>query len=216
MTATLRGMPPGRAGRLWLRHRLAVAAHSADLLEQKLRILAGEEQSFALLADRRAAEWRSSVADLDRWVLRSALLSGENGLRASASRGEATVDIEWRVTMGVRLAADATCVVPTRDPTEAPPDNSALVSAIDAAERTVRAAVDQATAEAALDAVRAEMAATRRQLRAVRDRWIPRLEAAHAALTVALEDQEHDEGVRLRWAANREGTTAQTTRTVRR
>jgi V/A-type H+-transporting ATPase subunit D len=60
-------------------------------------------------------------------------------------------------------------------------------------------------AATALRSVRAEVQATRRKLRAIRERWVPRLEAAKAALLVSLDDQEHEEHVRLRWAAAAEG-----------
>ena len=201
MTAKLRGMPPGRAGRVWLRRRLAVAARGADLLERKLRILVGEEQSFALLVERTQAEWDEAARELGRWTLRASLLSGERGLRLAAAPEDADVQVTWRLTMGVRYPAEVSCQLPRRSSSHAVPDNTALVQAIAAAERAVDAAVDHAAAVAALAAMRAEMVSTRRQLRAVGDRWIPRLEAAHHAVTVALDDQEHDESVRLRWAA---------------
>ena len=91
MTARLRGLPPGRAGRMWLARRLAVAERGADLLEHKLRILVAEEQSFALLAERTQAEWEAAVRELDRWMLRAALLSGERGLRLASDGADAEV-----------------------------------------------------------------------------------------------------------------------------
>ena len=204
-TAKLRGLPPGRAGRMWLGRRLAVAERGADLLEQKLRILVAEEQSFALLAERTQGEWEASVRDLERWMLRAALLSGERGWRLACDGEHAQAEIEWRQTMGVRYPARSSCRMPLRDPSDPAPANTALVHAATAAERAVRAGVDQAVAVTALIAVRAEIVSTRRQLRAVRDRWTPRLESARRALTLALDDQEHDEGVRLRWAAGPTG-----------
>jgi V/A-type H+/Na+-transporting ATPase subunit D len=201
MTAKLRGLPPGRAGRVWLRRRLVVAERGADLLERKLRILVGEEQSFALLAERTNTEWDDAVRELELWTLRASLLSGARGLRLASDSEDAEVEVAWRLTMGVRYPARSTCQLPRRPASRAVPDNTALVHAVVAAERAVRAGVDHAVAVAALAAMREEITSTRRQLRAVRDRWIPRLEAAHRAVTVTLEDQEHDEGIRLRWAA---------------
>ncbi len=203
MTAKLRGLPPGRAGRMWLRRRLVVAVRGGDLLEQKLRILVSEEQSFALQAEQTQTEWVAAVRDLERWVLRATLLSGARGLRLADDRGAAEVEIGWRLTMGVRYPAEASFQLPQRDGGRPTPDNSALLEAVGAAERAVRAGVAHAVASAALAAVQEEISSTRRQLRAVRERWIPRLESARTALTVALDDQEHDEGVRLRWAADR-------------
>lgn len=46
------GVPPGRAGRLWLRRRLAAAERAVELLERKLRILRAEQDRLALLAQR--------------------------------------------------------------------------------------------------------------------------------------------------------------------
>ncbi len=203
MTARLRGLPAGRAGRMWLRRRLVVAVHGGDLLDRKIRILLAEEQSFGLRVEQTRAEWVAAVRDLDRWMLRASLLSGDRGLRLAHDGADADVDVEWRLTMGVRYPAQATCRVPERSPATPAPDNSALVHATRAAERAVRAGVDQAVASTALDAVRSEIAATRRQLRAVTDRWIPRLQDARGALDASLDEQEHDEGVRLRWAATR-------------
>lgn len=201
MTTKLRGLPPGRAGRVWLRRRLDVAARGAELLERKLRILVGEEQSLALLAERTRVEWEDAVRELEQWTLRGSLLSGERGLRLAGDASPAEVEVAWRLTMGVRYPAAGSCRLPPRSSAHATPDNTALVHAVAGAERAVRAGVDHAVAVTALGAMREEISSTRRQLRAVRDRWIPRLEAAHRSVTVALDDQENDEGIRLRWAA---------------
>jgi V/A-type H+-transporting ATPase subunit D len=178
-----------------------VATRGADLLERKLRILLAEEQDYALLAERTRSEWEQSVADLDRLMLQSALLSGERGLRHAADGATADAQVEWRLTMGVRYPAAATCTLPA--PRSVPlSDNAALPLARPAAERAVRAAVDHAVARGALAAIRSEIASTRRQLRALEQRWLPRLDAAHGALLIQLDDQEHEEHVRLRWAAD--------------
>ncbi len=85
MTARLRGLPPGRAGRLWLDPQAwRSPTRGGDLLESKLRILLAEQQNFALLAERTRAEWEASVRELERWMLRSALLSGERGVRLAS------------------------------------------------------------------------------------------------------------------------------------
>jgi V/A-type H+/Na+-transporting ATPase subunit D len=56
-----------------------------------------------------------------------------------------------------------------------------------------------ATAEA-LRVIEAEVLSTRHRLRAIEDRWIPRLEQALAEVTLALEEQELADAVRLRLA----------------
>ena len=52
MVARVTGQPPGRAGRVWLDRRIAMASRGAGLLEQKLRILVGLEQRYSLMHDR--------------------------------------------------------------------------------------------------------------------------------------------------------------------
>lgn len=199
MTATVRGLPPGRAGLPWLARRRTMATRGSDLLERKLRILLAEEQDYALRTERTEAEWLATVRALDLWMLRSALVSGERAVRLATDGANAQVEVDWRLTMGVRYPADASCHVPA--PGGFQPDNTALHAAAAAADRAVRAAVDHAVATSALAAIRAEITATRRQLRALEQRWLPRLEAAQSRLLIQLDDLEHDEHVRLRWAA---------------
>jgi V/A-type H+-transporting ATPase subunit D len=205
MTARLRGLPPGRAGRMWLQRRLDVATRGSDLLEHKLRILLAEEQDFALRAERARVAWEAAVAELDLWTLRSALLSGERGVRLASDGAAADVDITWRLTMGVHYPAAAECSIPQPSPSAFQPDNSAVARVGSAAEQVVRAGADCAVTETALESVRAEIHSTRRKLRALRERWIPRLEEAQTRLLLALDDEEHDEHVRLRWAAQPTG-----------
>lgn len=202
MTARLRGLPPGRAGRMWLTRRLAVATRGGDLLENKLRILLAEQQDFALMAERTGTQWEASVVDLEGWMLRSDLLSGKRGVRLASDGADADVDIAWRLTMGVRYPAEAVTEIPARRAPAFAPDNTALRRASTAAERAVTAGVDHAVATTALAAVEAEITSTRRQLRAIRERWIPRLERELSALGRRLDDEEHDEHLRLRWAAD--------------
>ena len=197
---TMRGQPPGRAGRLWLERRLGVATRGGDLLEQKLRILIAEEQRFALLSERTEREWVAAVRDLDVWLLRAGLTSGQRGLRLASPSSQATAEVHWRLTMGVKYPVEATCEIPEIEASDPVPDSTALLRARSAARRAVRAGVDHSVAAAALAAVSVEIAATRRQVRAVHRRWIPSLESARRTLATTLDDQEHDEAVRLRWA----------------
>ena len=202
MGATVRGQPPGRAGLMWLARRDAVATRGADLLERKLRILLAEEKDYALLEERTRAEWGRAVGELDVWMLRSALVSGQRAVRLAGDGASCQVEVTWQLTMGVRYPTSATCTIREPPASGFTPDNSALREAVPVAQRAIRAGVDHAVASAAHAAVVAEIAATRRQLRALRERWIPRLEMAHRSLLVTLDDQEHDEHVRLRWAAD--------------
>ncbi len=201
MTTTLRGQPPGRAGLPWLVQREGVASRGSDLLERKLRILLAEEQAYTLRAQRTGEAWEQAAADLERWMLRSALISGERGLRLATDGAAAGIEIDWRLTMGVRYPASATCQLP-ETPGGFTPDNTALRHACPAARDAVRAGIEHAVATAALAAITTEIAATRRQLRALQRRWLPRLESARSRLMIQLDDLEHDEHVRLRWAAD--------------
>jgi V/A-type H+-transporting ATPase subunit D len=63
--------------------------------------------------------------------------------------------------------------------------------------------VQHAAAAEALRVIEAEALATRHRLRAIEDRWIPRLEHALAEVTLALEEQELADAVRLRLAWRR-------------
>jgi V/A-type H+/Na+-transporting ATPase subunit D len=203
--AGIRGMPPGRAGRVWLQHRWEVADRGATLLETKMRILAGEQQRFVLLAERTERRWAEAVADAERWMLRADVLSGRRGLRLATEYQPAQVTIRWETTMGVTYPNRAHVRLPDPAPDAPTPDNTALVHAREAYRTALVAAAEHAAATAAREAVEKEMAATRQRLRAIKDRWVPRLEAAGRALTEALEEQEREEGMRLRWAAARLG-----------
>ncbi|MET0765959.1 MAG: V-type ATP synthase subunit D [Blastococcus sp.] len=203
MPSGLRALPPGRAGRIWLRRRLAVAQRGADLLDRKLRILRVEQQRYRLLTRRTAAAWTDAHREAETWLLRAALVGGERAIRHAAADGtDAEVAITWTATMGVIHPARATCQIPERQITAPTPDNTALVHAVAAYATALRAAVEHAVAAAALRVVDAEVVATRRRVRAIDDRWIPRLTAAQRVLQFALDEQEHDDGVRLRWAAS--------------
>ena len=130
--------PPGRAGRLWLQHRLSTAQHGADLLDHKLRILRTEREQLALQQDRMAAEWESASREADMWLLRGVLLGGQRSVRLAAAPAPAEVRILWEQSMGVRYPAEATCTVPDPSPGTPPPSNAALVAARDCYRRAVR------------------------------------------------------------------------------
>ena len=199
--AKLLHMPPGRAGRLWLQHRLSTAQHGADLLDHKLRILRTEREQLALQQDRMAAEWESASREADMWLLRGVLLGGQRSVRLAAAPAPAEVRILWEQSMGVRYPAEATCTVPDPSPGTPPPSNAALVAARDCYRRAVQAAVQQAAIDTAVRVLEAQETATRRRLRAIEDRWIPRLQQALTELQFKLEEDEHNDAVRLRWAA---------------
>jgi V/A-type H+-transporting ATPase subunit D len=191
-------VPPGRAGRLWLAHRLGVAARAADLLDHKVRVLRQEAERFELRVERTGEAWTRTCREAEAWSLRAALVGGQAALRAAMDGGSATVIVPVETTMGVVHPGEALCRLPP------PPETSGSGPAAAAATRAHRqalvAAVEHAAALAAARAVQDELSATRQRLRAVTERWTPRLEDALAATLLGLEETERAEGVSLRWA----------------
>ena len=186
---------------MWLQRRLAVAERGADLLDQKLRLLHAERQRLTVQASRSGEAWHTSAREADRWLVRGVLLAGQRGIRLAVQQPPADVEVTWAYLMGVRYPFGVRCTPAPEEPGAAPPDNAALVVAREAHRRAVEAAVTHAAAEAALRVLEAEEAATRRRLRAIEDRWMPRLREALAQIQLGLEEQEHAEGVQRRWAA---------------
>jgi V/A-type H+-transporting ATPase subunit D len=200
-------VPPGRAGRLWLRHRLAVAERGVGLLEQKLRVLRTAQQRLHGLAERAERDWVIAAADADVWGLRAGLAGGQRALRMAAARENAEVHLPWISVMGVRYPGDASCVPPTGEPGDGVvAGNAAVVRARTAYDLALQAAVRHAATSAAVRVVDAEVATTRQRQRALRKHWIPRLGQALAELELALEEQDRAEAVRRRWAADNAGS----------
>jgi V/A-type H+/Na+-transporting ATPase subunit D len=193
-------IPPGRAGRLWLERRLGTAQHAGQLLKEKLAILNHAEQRLAQDAAETAAEWQRLCAESETWTLRAVVLSSRRALRIASDGTTAQAEVAMGSTIGVQHPVSG--VVRREEQSDLPVVGSAaLTQAAEAAHAAVDAALSAAVAAAALRAVRAELASTRRTLRAVEQRWIPRLSSALADVRLELEESEHAEGVRHRWAA---------------
>ncbi len=190
-------VPPGRAGRLWLVRRLQVARRGGDLLERKLLVLTGELARLREAAARTAEDWDRCCADAEQWLLRAGLLGGQRAVRLAADGQAANVTISYRLAMGVRYPASAECLTPSSTTW----DGSVLTSTRQAHGAALAAAVRHAAAAEAVRVMEAEMLATRYRLRAIRDRWIPRLEQALTEVTFAIEEQELADAARLRLAA---------------
>jgi V/A-type H+/Na+-transporting ATPase subunit D len=201
--AELRRVPPGRAGRLWLRRRRDTAQRAVDLLDRKLRILMAEQARFRLLAARTETDWHEQYAQARVWLARAAAIGQQREIRFAAAEPTADVDIEWAAVMGVRYPAEATCRLPEASPGARPPGTAALAPAEQAHREALRAAVAHAVALRACHVVDAEVVEARRRLRALTDRWVPRLEAAAHTLSERLEEDERADTVRMRWAAGR-------------
>jgi V/A-type H+/Na+-transporting ATPase subunit D len=196
MTGPRIAVPPGRAGRLWLDRRLQAARRGADLLDRKLRILEAELGTRRLQAQATQEEWERCSAAAEQWMLRAVLLGGQRAIRLAAEDSVAEVRIAYTVTAGVRHPVSGTCVIP-------PPAGwagSATAEARRAHRAALAAAVAHAAEAAALRLIEAEVTVTRYRLRAIRDRWIPRLEQARAEIMFALDELERADQARLRRA----------------
>lgn len=198
-----RRVAAGRAGRLRLRRGLATALRGADLLDRKLRLLLDREHTARQTAEDARRVWEEKLADAETWLLRGVLLGGERALAEAAPANRARVDIRWAALMGVRHPAAVECAAPVRSPAEPTPANTALAHAETAYRAAVRAAAELAAHQAAADLLATEAERTRQRVRALRRHWIPRLQAELDAVELALEEAEHEEAVRRRWAATR-------------
>ncbi|MFJ3233790.1 V-type ATP synthase subunit D [Streptomyces sp. NPDC086787] len=206
MSSRARRIPAGRAGRLRLRRSLATALRGADLLERKLRLLLDREHTARRAAEDSDRVWHQRLAEAESWLVRGVLLGGESALAEAAPAGRARVDVRWGVLMGVRHPAAVTWTDPARSPGEQTPSNTALAHAETAYRAAARAAAELAAHQAAAELLAAEAARTRQRVRALRRHWIPRLHDELALAELALEETEHEEAVRRRWAAGHGGT----------
>ncbi|MET8946883.1 V-type ATP synthase subunit D [Streptomyces sp. NPDC004542] len=201
MSTRGRRVRPGRAGRLRLRRNLATALRGAELLERKLRLLLDRERAERRAAEDAGSAWRDELADADTWLVRGVLLGGEQALAQAVPADRAGVGVEWATLMGVPHPAAVTWTAPVPSPAEPAPPNTALAQAQAAYRSAVRAAAEYAAHRAAAELLAAEAERTRQRVRALRRRWIPRLQQELAAVELALEEAEHEEAVRRRWAA---------------
>ncbi|MEV0738491.1 V-type ATP synthase subunit D [Streptomyces sp. NPDC050549] len=194
-------IPPGRAGRMRLRHSLEVARRGADLLDQKLRILRARHEELLRAEHTARDHWHERLGEAETWLRRGLLIGGEESLDTLPTTRPAEVEIVWTSTMGVRHPQTASCTVPEREADAPAPANTALIHAEAAYAEALRDAADYAVTRAAARAVGAEVLSTRQRVRALQRHWIPRLEQALARVDLALEQSEHEDAVRRRWAA---------------
>jgi V/A-type H+-transporting ATPase subunit D len=196
----LSGIPPGRAGRNWLRRRLATAERGREQLDRKLRILFPEQQRLRIQAARLRADWESACAEADGWLVRAALLGGQDALRGASRLEPISVDVQWKTTMGLSYPSGARLSA-APDGSTLPPSNAAVEPAAAAFHAALVAGVRTAAAEDAVRRVEGEIAVTRRRVRALERRWLPTLHHELVRLELALEQGETEDGLRLRRAA---------------
>lgn len=198
-----RRVPAGRAGRLRLRRSLATALRGADLLERKARLLLDRERAERRAAGEAGLAWRDRLSEADTWLVRGVMIGGERALAEAVPAGRASVEVRWDALMGVRHPAAMAWTGPVRSPTEPTPSNTALAQAETGYRAAVHAAAQYAVHRAAADLLAAEAERARLRVRALRHYWIPRLRSELTAVEIALEEAEHEEAVRRRWAASR-------------
>lgn len=201
MTASIRGVPPGRTGRLWLRRRLQTARRGATVLDRKLHLLHNEQSRLRTEEQRSRRDWESSCARAEMLLRRAALLCGRRAITLAASRVPAEVTVRYGLAAGTSYPAGTACAIPEPETFE----SATLALAHQACGEAVAAAARQAAAAAAVRAIDAEVGATRYRLRAIEDRWIPQLERALTQVELGLEELEHSDGVRLRHLLSRPG-----------
>jgi vacuolar-type H+-ATPase subunit D/Vma8 len=131
------------------------------------------------------------------------MLGGERALAEAVPAGRASIEVRWDSLMGVRHPAAMVWTGPARSPTEPTPPNTALAHAETAYRAAVRAAAEHAARQAAADLLAAEAERTWQRVRALRRHWIPRLQSELKAVELSLEEAEHEEAVRRRWAVTR-------------
>ena len=190
-------VPPGRAGRIWLVRRLDTARRGADLLDRKLRILQRDLTRLQAAAAETASEWERCRADARAWLLRAAVLCGEQAIRLADDGQVADVRVSYATTMGIRYPATAACTLLPATTWDSP----VLARVRQAHRAALEAGARHAAATAAVRMLDDEVSATRYRLRAVQDRWIPRLEQTLADMTFAIEELERADAARLRLAA---------------
>lgn len=195
--------PPGRAGRLWIEHRLDVAARGVDLLDKKRRVLLQEHRRLRVRAKETGEAWARAATELVLWADRAAVMAGEEKLAMIASRQPpADVTVVWRSSMGVAFASEAKVGIAVRSG-DSSGGSAASDAAVSAAARAVECAVQDAAARTALALVGRELALTARRQRALERRWVPTLGAALAALNASLDEVEREEITRAAWVRGR-------------
>lgn len=196
-------IPPGRAGRLWLRERLGSARNAANLLDHKRRELEGELHRMETILRHRTGSWEEAVATAQRWLHRVDIVNGGRALRIAAALqpGQAAVELEWGQVMGVRYPTDFTMTPPLAPDVVSLDGGAALAFALDAYRRAADAAVAHAVARMAHDRIRADLAQTVRRLRALELRTIPAHEEALRSLELRLDEKDREEMVGVRFAS---------------
>jgi V/A-type H+-transporting ATPase subunit D len=198
-------IPPGRAGRLWVEHRLEVARRGADVLDQKRRALIRVERELDARLDDARTGWEDAAREAAGWLDRATVLSGPRHLRLALlhTNRRARARVRWRNSLGVVYPTACELDLPEGIDVAALGGSAALAVAAGAHRRALDAAARYAVLECAHARVSAELAATARRARAIERRWIPEHEAALERLQLSLDEVEREEAARTRWVSDR-------------
>lgn len=172
---------------------------------EKQHILADELERVRLHGEFTRAEWEKLAREAAVWRRRAAALDGSWTIRAVAPVEPARVQPRWGSAMGVLYPEGLGVRLPAQTPTGG---SSALFYAADLHRSALEAGARYAAAGRAELLLAAELDATRTRHRGVQNRWIPRLENELIAVRRQLDEQELEESLRLRWAADRNPGTA--------
>ncbi|MFC5168108.1 V-type ATP synthase subunit D [Nonomuraea angiospora] len=183
---------------MWLRRRLTSVRHGLDVLDRKLRILRREQDRLARNAARTQAEWTAACRAADEWLLRVTRLGGRRAVRLAADGRLADVHVYWADAMGTSYPARVSCALPDLDAAAPLPITTALVPARHAYRAALRAGLEHAIAAEAARIMTAEVALTNRRIRALKDRLLPLLEEALAAVELSLDETERADIDRVR------------------
>lgn len=194
--------PRTRAGRLSLVARLDLVRYASGLLRSKEEALERERVRLEGHAARARDEWVRRCAEATAELVRARMLgaSGELSLLVAAAVSTASFEPDWQTSMGIAYPGSVEC-----QPGEQPAvvSTAALLPAIDAYRRALRAAADHAAADAAMHRLEAELAGTRRRRRAIEDRLQPDLERLVHELDLHLDELDREEALRVRTATER-------------
>lgn len=198
-------LPPGRAGRLWLLHRIDTGRRGDEVLDQKRRALMREELRLRAETSEAQDEWRRAAAEARSWLRRAAGLGGERGLALASFYAGASAEVElvWRNILGVSHPAEAR-IAPQEKRRTVFAGTAALEPAVAAHRRALEAAARHAAVSASHRLVAAELAVTARRLRTIERRWLPEHERALQELELRLDEEEREESGRIRWAAEQD------------
>ncbi len=196
MTSTTQA--PSRAARLRLLGQAELARHATELLHNKEEALRREQVRLAARTTRTAEAWTQQFQAAADWLLRARLLGASHELSALTPPNVATVTPQWKTAMGVTYPGDLNC-----RPADPPPltSTAALPPTAAAYRSALLAAADHAAANTALARLAHELTQTRQRRRAIEEHLLPDLTNTIHKLDGQLDEQDREEAVRIRLAA---------------